>query len=45
MSLSQAVGGPKPAAVCAAKPLKQRVGQDLTECMERRSFIMHITQL
>ena len=45
MSLSQAVAGPKPATVPASKPLKQRVGQDLTEYMECGSVKVRITQL
>ena len=45
MSLSHAVAGPKPATVPAGKPLKQRVGHDLTECMERGSVRVRITQL
>ena len=44
MSSNQAVAGPKPAALCAGKPLKQRVGKDLTEYMERGSVRVRITQ-
>ena len=45
MSLSQAVAGLKPAGVPAGKPLKQRIGQDLTEYMERGLVRVRVTQL
>ena len=45
MSFGQAVARPKPATLPAGKPLKQRVGQDPTNYMERGSVRVLITQL
>ena len=45
MSFSQEVAGPKLAAVPTGKPLKQRLGQALTEYMERGSVRVLITHL